>query len=193
MADSGNWRTLRDILTKAFPGVRITSTYRPGSTGSGGRADHHSTGNAVDIGSPNMAIFNWIVANYPDSSEVIYAPAGNRQIKNGKPFTYSAAVAAGHHDHIHWARAGATGAPSSGVGAVSGAVAGSTAAGGSDPFAGVSGALNDIGQSFAAVSAVAETVNKLALPQTWVRIVAGLAGTLLVFFGLWKLTTEVRA
>jgi hypothetical protein len=62
----------------------------------------------------------------------------------------------------------------------------------SDPFAGITAALGGIGQSFAEVSAVAETLQKLALPQTWVRIVAGVAGTSLVFFGMWKLIGEVR-
>lgn len=63
---------------------------------------------------------------------------------------------------------------------------------GLDPFAGVTAALDGIGSSFATIGGVADTAAKLALPQTWVRIAAGLAGVVLVFFGLWKLVQEVK-
>lgn len=63
---------------------------------------------------------------------------------------------------------------------------------GLDPFAGVTASLNNIGSSFATIGGVADTAAKLALPQTWVRIVAGFAGVVLVFFGLWKLVQEVK-
>jgi hypothetical protein len=77
---------------------------------------------------------------------------------------------------------------------ITGTAAGAGAATGSglDPFAGVTAALDGIGSSFATIGGVADTVAKLALPQTWVRIVAGVAGIFLVFFGLWKLVKEVK-
>lgn len=117
MADEGGWKWQRDVIKKQFPDVTVSSGYRPGSTGSGGKPDYHSRGLAVDIAPPRMEIFNWLVGNYPNAAEIIYTPAGDRQIKNGQPHRYSAGVAAGHYDHIHWAMDGqvpATGAVASG-------------------------------------------------------------------------------
>lgn len=62
----------------------------------------------------------------------------------------------------------------------------------SNPLDGVANALGGIGQSFQGVAALATTVNKLALPQTWVRVMAGVFGAGLVGFGVVMLTREVR-
>lgn len=71
-------------------------------------------------------------------------------------------------------------------------VTGSAPAVGGDPFAGVTASLSGIGESFQGIAAFATTVNKLALPQTWVRIMSGVFGAVLVGFGLIMLTREVK-
>lgn len=171
MADSGVWRVMQDVLKKQFPNARITSTYRAGSTGSGGTPDWHSKGNAIDVGSPNMTIFNWIAANYPDSAELIYTPAGSAQIKNGAKHKYSASVAAGHFNHIHWAMASA---PGSGGRVVT--VADSSGGGDS-----VLESLNPLQPLFDFVSFVTD-------PGTWVRIGLGILGLALLIIGFLQLT-----
>jgi hypothetical protein len=50
-----------------------------------------------------MTIFNWLAQNYPNSRELIYSPAGGRQIWNGQPHYYSEPTRSDHFDHIHWA------------------------------------------------------------------------------------------
>jgi hypothetical protein len=82
-----------------------------------------------------------------------------------------------------------------GVAAPSGAAtasAPSAVPAGSDPFGGVTSALSGIGQSFQGIAGLAGTAQKLALPQTWVRIMAGVFGVGLVGFGVIVLTREVK-
>lgn len=60
-------------------------------------------GRAIDV-SPSMAIFNWLRTVFGKTSkEIIYSPAGNRQIKNGRDHYYTGAVRAMHYNHVHWA------------------------------------------------------------------------------------------
>lgn len=61
-----------------------------------------------------------------------------------------------------------------------------------NPFSAVTAALDGIGQSLQGVSALAGTLQRLTLPQTWVRIMAGIFGVGLVGFGVVILTREVR-
>ena len=113
-ADSGVWRGLWSLVKGKFPGISLTSAYRPGSTTVSGNSSYHSRGMAIDI-SPSMPVFEWLRQNYGDSNEIIYSPANGRQIHNGSNHMYSGAVRAMHYNHIHWARrnvpGGATGAP----------------------------------------------------------------------------------
>lgn len=90
------------IIKAAFPDVQITSRFRPGSITVTGNLSYHARGRALDL-SPRMDVFNWIAKNYPDSAELIFTPAGGRQLKNGKSYVYPPSVARGHLDHIHWA------------------------------------------------------------------------------------------
>lgn len=77
--------------------------------------------------------------------------------------------------------------------ATSGAVGATGTAGTeTEAFAGITSALNGIGQSFQGVAAFAGTLEKLSLPQTWVRIMAGVFGAGLVGYGVVLLTREVR-
>lgn len=60
-------------------------------------------------------------------------------------------------------------------------------------FDGITNSLNGIGKSFAGIANTASVLDKLTMPQFWVRVTAGIAGTALVFFGLHKLVGEVRS
>lgn len=98
------------ILRRVFPGLALLSGYRPGSrTGSGALSYHGriakdgDLGRAVDV-PPDMAVFNWLTRNYPDSREIIFTPAGGRQVWNGKPHTFQDPfVKKTHYNHVHWA------------------------------------------------------------------------------------------
>lgn len=104
---AGGYRSMMATLLGAFPAARITSTVRPGAITAVGTQSMHSLGRAIDIGSPNAAMFNWLAANYPNSKELFYSPMGPaRQILNGRPGARLAPVTvADHYDHIHWAMA----------------------------------------------------------------------------------------
>lgn len=99
------WEKLAGWVRSNLPGAIITSTYRPGSVSSSGFRDYHSTGHAIDIGGGIglMDAFNRIAAAFPNSAELIYSPAGGRQLKNGKPLFYGEPVRSEHFDHVHWA------------------------------------------------------------------------------------------
>ena len=117
------WNNLWGIVKEKFPWARLTSAYRPGSSTVSGNTSYHASGKAVDLagrGSMNMGdmmkIFNFIHDNYGQSSELIHTPAGGRQIKNGRHYTYKGAVARTHHNHVHWANNKAFGGPTAGAG-----------------------------------------------------------------------------
>jgi hypothetical protein len=90
------WRAQWDAVKKAFPSAWKSSDYRPGDP------LYHGKGRAIDV-SPSMAIFNWIKSNYPNSRELIYTPAGGRQLQNGQETTWRPEIAKAHWDHVHWA------------------------------------------------------------------------------------------
>lgn len=103
MPDSGIWRQQQDVLRAKFPDVRITSTYRPGSrTRANNNLSNHALGRAIDF-EPSMQMFEWIRENYPNSLELIFSPAGTRQIRKGEPHLYSGDTREDHFDHVHWA------------------------------------------------------------------------------------------
>lgn len=79
----------------------------------------------------------------------------------------------------------ANGANSPSGGAAPGATTG-------DPFSGLTASLDGIGNSFSQISAFANTINKIAMPQLWVRVMAGVFGAGLVGFGVVMLTREVK-
>jgi tape measure domain-containing protein len=90
------------ILRGAFPGLALISGFRPGAVTATGNPSYHASGRAVDV-PPIMAVFEWIKANFPNSKELIFTPAGGRQIRNGSEHTYSGVTARDHQNHIHWA------------------------------------------------------------------------------------------
>lgn len=112
------WNNLWGIAKANLPGVRLTSAKRNGSGGS-----YHNTGRAVDLAGPRsmdknfmMKIFNFLHDNYGQSSEIIYSPAGGRQVKNGNHMTYGEPVKSMHYNHVHWANKSAFGGPTAGAG-----------------------------------------------------------------------------
>ncbi|MGN6035529.1 phage tail tape measure protein [Brevibacterium casei] len=102
-ADGGVWRGLWGIVKSKFPSATLNSAYRGGARTVSGNSSYHSRGMAVDLGGPMRQIFDFLYNNYRNSNEIIYSPAGGRQIKNGRPYTYSGAVRKIHWNHVHWA------------------------------------------------------------------------------------------
>lgn len=93
------YQQLANIAAQLVPGTRMSSGYRPGDPG------YHGSGRAADLVGNLMAINRAIASRYPFSSELIYTPGTN--IKDGRPYTYNAAVRRDHFDHVHWAMANA--------------------------------------------------------------------------------------
>jgi hypothetical protein len=93
---SGGWRRQWALVHGAFPSAQLFSAYRPGARTVSGNVSYHALGRAIDV-TPSMRIFDWIRANYgARTKELIFSPAGNRQIHNGQPHYYSGAVRAQH-------------------------------------------------------------------------------------------------
>jgi len=98
------WKAMQDMVLANLPGARITSGFRPGSRTVNGGQSYHALGRAIDIVPASMATFNAIARMFPNASELIYTPAGSRQLLNGRPFAgWSPAVKAQHYNHVHLA------------------------------------------------------------------------------------------
>lgn len=95
------WQQMFNAVRHQFPDVALHSAFRPGAITATGNRSLHSRGRAIDI-SPRMDIFNWIAANYPGSGELIFSPAGGRQLYRGRPHMYGEPTRGDHWDHIHW-------------------------------------------------------------------------------------------
>lgn len=100
------YKAMVEILKNQFPGIAITSTYRPGAVTAGyGNTSYHAMGRAVDM-SPRMDVFNWLSRAFPNSAELLYSPAGARQIlRGGRRGNTSGVTRANHFNHVHWAMA----------------------------------------------------------------------------------------
>ena len=88
-------------------GLGVTSGLRPGSITSSGNPSWHGTGEAIDMGNGRgpdankLNYFKMMKRRFGSRlAELIYTPGGVG-IKNGRPFTYTGAVAADHYDHVH--------------------------------------------------------------------------------------------
>ncbi|MEV8167335.1 tape measure protein [Microbacterium paraoxydans] len=100
------WEAMWGIVQNALPGAVMTSNFRPGARTVNGGQSYHALGRAIDIVPASMATFNAIAKLFPNASELIYTPAGNRQLQNGKPFAgWSEAVRRQHYNHVHLAMA----------------------------------------------------------------------------------------
>jgi hypothetical protein len=81
----------------------VVSGYRPGAITATGNPSYHGMGRALDI-TPDMGIFNLIRSAFkPRIKELIYSPAGGRQVHNGSDHYYSGITRSMHWDHIHFA------------------------------------------------------------------------------------------
>ncbi|MCK2200476.1 phage tail tape measure protein [Corynebacterium callunae] len=128
-ADGGVIDSITGIVAEKFPGMSITSTYRPGDPG------HHGTGNAVDFSdgtdsTPAMrAAAQYFADNYGAGLlELIHSPFNNN-IKNGQSVGdgfgfYGAGTMAAHRNHVHIAAGSPLAGGGSGgvMGVLSGAV-----------------------------------------------------------------------
>jgi tape measure domain-containing protein len=100
------WRAMWQIVQNAIPGVVKTSDYRPGSMTVNGGKSYHGSGRAIDLVPASMETFNAVARLFPNASELIYSPAGGRQLLNGRPFNgWSDAVRRQHYNHVHLAMA----------------------------------------------------------------------------------------
>lgn len=76
------------ILRQVFPGLPLISGFRPGAITATGNPSMHGKNRAVDL-QPRMDVFEWIKAHFPQSHELIFSPAGRRQLYRGAPHVYS--------------------------------------------------------------------------------------------------------
>lgn len=98
------WRGQSNIIKSMFPSARITSAFRPGAITATGIPSMHGAGRAVDIAPPSMQMFNRLLAAYPNSQQILYSPAGARQIVwNGRRGNTSGITKQMHYNHVHWA------------------------------------------------------------------------------------------
>lgn len=99
------WEAMMAALRVPFPGLELISGLRPGAITATGNPSYHGSGRAVDI-PPRMDVFDWIRNNYMAmTKELIFSPAGNRQIHNGSDHYYTGITRDMHFDHVHWALA----------------------------------------------------------------------------------------
>lgn len=106
-AGGGVIGSITGLVNKYFPGMSITSTYRPGDPG------HHGSGNAVDFSNgydttPQMqAATRFFHQNYAKGLlELIHWPLnGWQNIKNGAPLNYGEPTNSQHRNHVHVAAA----------------------------------------------------------------------------------------
>ena len=103
------WEAMWQIVRNAIPGAVMTSNYRsPGANAAVGgvKGSYHTQGRAIDLVPANMDMFNAVARLFPNASELIYSPAGGRQLLNGQPFNgWSDAVRRMHYNHVHLAMA----------------------------------------------------------------------------------------
>lgn len=100
------WESMWRIVQAGIPGVVKTSDYRPGALNVNGQGSFHALGRAIDLIPASMATFDAVAKMFPNASELIFSPAGDKQLLNGKPFNgWSDAVRAQHYNHVHLAMA----------------------------------------------------------------------------------------
>jgi hypothetical protein len=101
-ANAMGWQMMWNLVQNQFPGAALHSAYRPGAITAVGTPSYHGQGRAIDI-TPSMAIFNWLARSFSNATELIFSPAGGRQLWNGNPYFFGEPTRSDHFDHIHWA------------------------------------------------------------------------------------------
>jgi hypothetical protein len=116
-------RGVAQMMARLPKGTRLISGFRPGAITATGNRSYHSMGRAVDL-PPSMPLFNYILSRFGKmSKELIFTPAGMRQVHNGRSHFYAnPRTQRDHVGHIHWAMAkgGVIGEPVRGTGLRSG-------------------------------------------------------------------------
>ena len=101
----GQPRGVKAMMAALPAGTRLISGFRPGAITATGNPSYHGKGRAVDL-PPSMALFNYIKERFGSvAKELIFSPAGGRQVHNGREHYYSGVTRANHFDHVHWAMA----------------------------------------------------------------------------------------
>lgn len=103
-ANALGWQAQWNIVKQVFPWATLNSSFRPGAITATGSKSYHGLGRAIDV-TPSMAIFNYLASAFPNSRELIYSPAGSRQLQNGRRYNWGEPVRSMHFDHVHWAMA----------------------------------------------------------------------------------------
>ena len=97
------YQAMIQALAALAPGTAVTSSYRPGAMTAVGTKSYHGMGRAIDM-APSLALFDRISAAYPNSAELLYSPAGARQIiGKGQRGNTSGITNQMHYNHVHWA------------------------------------------------------------------------------------------
>lgn len=102
------WQWQWGLIHRLFPGVSLTSAYRPGArTAGSGSVSYHALGRAIDLGGPVpllKRVAQWILKNYGSrSGDLLYSPLWGRMgIYHGKWYPQPAVTVAQHGNHIHW-------------------------------------------------------------------------------------------
>ena len=103
-AGAMGWQLMWSLLHNQFPHATLNSAFRPGAITAVGTPSYHGQGRAIDV-TPSMEIFNWISRAFPNATELIYSPAGGRQLWNGQNYFFGEPTRGDHWDHVHWAMA----------------------------------------------------------------------------------------
>lgn len=103
-AGAMGWQLMWNLVKSQFPSANLNSAYRPGAITAVGTPSYHGQGRAIDI-TPDMDIFNWLARTFSNATELIFSPAGGRQLWNGNPYFFGEPTRGDHWDHIHWAMA----------------------------------------------------------------------------------------
>jgi len=103
-AGAMGWQMMWELVSSQFPGANLHSAFRPGAITAVGTPSYHGQGRAIDI-TPSMEIFNWLARTFSNATELIFSPAGGRQLWNGNPYLFGEPTRGDHWDHIHWAMA----------------------------------------------------------------------------------------
>ena len=157
------WQALWQMVQAGVPGAVKTSDFRPGSRTVNGGQSYHALGRAIDVIPATMATFNRMLAMFPNARELIFSPAGGRQLQNGKPHNWGGAVRAQHWDHVHLAMANGGVIPGLAAGANIRARRGGTVAILGE--GGRSETVSDLGLTNRTMAATLALVNKASEPS----------------------------
>ncbi|WP_336629998.1 MULTISPECIES: tape measure protein [unclassified Microbacterium] len=100
------WEAMWALVQRFIPGATLNDALRPAGTQTAtGSLSYHSLGRAIDIGPATMDTFNAALRLFPNARELIFSPAGDRQLYNGQPYFWTGINRDMHWDHVHIAMA----------------------------------------------------------------------------------------